>query len=64
MDRAFPLDNRSLRVLLAFAHVLFDHARPFDNEPLFFGDDRYHPSALAFIGPGDDDYFIIFSDMK
>jgi len=61
---AFAFDNCPLGVLLAFAHVLFDHARAFHNDALFFGDDTDDAAALAFFGPGNDDHFVAFSDMK
>jgi hypothetical protein len=38
--------------------------RAFNDDALFLGHDTDDAAALALIGAGDDDYFIIFSDMK
>jgi len=64
VDGAFALDDLALRVLLALAHVLFDHARTFDYHSLFLGDHADHAAALALVGAGDDYYLVVLLYVK
>src|SRR5438876_301395 len=54
VDGTFAFDDCALGVLLALAHVFFDHARAFDDNALLFCDDGDDAAALAFIGASDD----------
>lgn len=64
VERAFPVKDGSLRVLLAFAHVLFGHTRAFDNDLLFLAEHRNDAAALAFVRAGSDDNLVAFFDVK
>ena len=64
VNRALALNNLAVRVLLAFAHVFFDHPHAFNNNSLFLGLERDHSSALAFVGPGDHHYLVVLFYMK
>ena len=64
VNGAFALDDLALGVLLALAHVFLDHARTFDDHPLFLAFDGNDAAALALVGSGDDHYFIVFLHMK
>src|SRR5205823_1426866 len=64
MNRTFAFDDSALGILLAFAHVFFDHARAFHDDALLFGGDADNAATLALLGPGDDDYLVAFSYMK
>ena len=61
---AFAFDNCPLGVLLAFAHVLFDHARAFHDHARLFRRHTNNAATLAFISPGNDDHFVTFFHMK
>src|SRR5882762_9940548 len=64
MDRAFALDDRALRMLVALALVLLDHLDAFHNHPLFVGQNRDDLAALAALGPGQDHDFVAFFHVK
>ena len=61
---AFAFDNCPLGVLLAFAHVLFDHARALDNHTLLFRHYADYTAPLAFIGASNDYDLVALFDMK
>src|SRR5258708_3956450 len=58
MDRAFPLHDRALRVLLALPRVAFDHLHAFNDRPVVLGTDRDDLAALAFFGTSQHHHFI------
>src|SRR5437660_1128465 len=64
VDGAFALDDLALRILLALAHVLFNHARAFNNHALLFGGDADDPATFAFVRAGNDYDFVVFLYMK
>ena len=64
VDGAFPLDDLAVGILLALAHVLFDHVRAFDNTALLLADHRNHPSSLALVSPGDHNRLVTFLNVK
>src|SRR5256885_3497470 len=49
MKRPFAAEDGALRVLLAFAHVLFNHVRSFHDDPLLFAKHSDNPATLAFV---------------
>ena len=56
--------SRSMIAPCALAHVLFDHARAFDDDPLLFRHYLDDAATLAFLGPGDDHYLVVLLYMK
>ena len=64
MNGAFAFHDLALRILLALAHVTFDHARAFDDDALFLGDDADDAAAFAFVGTGNNYDFVIFLNVK
>ena len=63
VDGAFALDNLTLGILLALAHMPLDHPRAFDDDTLLLGVDANDSAALAFIGAGDDNDFVVLLDV-
>ncbi len=61
---AFAFDNCPLGVLLAFAHVLFDHARAFHDHARLFRRHTNNAATLAFVGTRDDNDFVAFFNMQ
>ena len=64
VDGAFPFYNRPLGILLALAHVLFDHARAFHDHALLFWSHTDDPPTFAFVGAGDQNHLVAFLNMK
>src|ERR1035438_2144684 len=64
MDGALAFYDLALWVLLAPAHVLLDHMRPFNNDPLLLPDDGDDPAAFAFVRAGNDHRFVALFYMK
>ena len=64
MDRAFTLNNCSLRVRLVLARVAFNHLYSFDDRPLLGALHLNDLATLAFFGAGDNHYFIALFHMK
>src|SRR5579862_1075830 len=61
---AFTLNDLAIGVLLAFAHVPLDHVDPFDDHSFLFGGHGDNPAALAFVGAGNNDDFVVFLNVK
>ena len=64
VDRAFALDDRPLRMLLALARVAFDHGHAFDNHAALFGQQRNHAAPLAFVRTGQHHDLVVFLNVK
>jgi len=64
VDRAFTFHNRTLGILLALAHVLFNHARAFHDHALLFWSHTDDPAAFAFVSAGDQNDLVAFLNMK
>src|ERR1035437_8090370 len=64
MNGALALDDLTLGVLLALTHVLLNHMRALDDNPLLLSNDSNDPAAFAFVRAGNDHRLLALFYMK
>ena len=64
MQRALALDNAALGTVLRLALGFLDHVHAFDDDAAAFTQHFEHLAALAALGAGEDDDFVVLLDVK
>ena len=64
MKRAFAFDDAALGLLLGFAGGFLDEIDAFDDDAAAVAEDFQDLAALALLGAGEDDDFVVLLDVE
>ena len=64
MQRAFAFDDATFRLVLGLAGGLLDEIDAFDNDAAAVAENFQDLAALALLGAGQDDDFVVLLDVE